>query len=55
MVGYNAVVLSDQKPMTTLYDAKRFIGKQFTRQELQDESTRYPFKVLFLIILYDGN
>jgi len=30
-----------------IYDAKRFIGKNFTQEELQQEVSRYPFEVSF--------
>ncbi|KAG9474581.1 hypothetical protein GDO78_004725, partial [Eleutherodactylus coqui] len=43
-VGYEALELADANPENTVYDAKRFIGKTFTREELQRESERYPFK-----------
>ncbi|KAG9461929.1 hypothetical protein GDO78_015375, partial [Eleutherodactylus coqui] len=46
-VGYEALELADANPENTVYDAKRFIGKTFTREELQRESERYPFKVLY--------
>ncbi|NXN96690.1 HSP13 protein, partial [Rhinopomastus cyanomelas] len=44
-VGYDALELADSNPQNTIYDAKRFIGKIFTSEELQSESSRYPFKV----------
>ncbi|XP_069060220.1 heat shock 70 kDa protein 13 [Pleurodeles waltl] len=44
--GYEALDLADANPQNTIYDAKRFIGKIFTREELNHESGRYPFKVL---------
>ncbi|XP_069492522.1 heat shock 70 kDa protein 13 [Ambystoma mexicanum] len=45
-VGYDALELADANPMNTIYDAKRFIGKNFTPEELKQESSRYQFKVL---------
>ena len=45
VVGYKAAAYSEQRPQTTLYDAKRFIGTKFTREELTMESRRYPFTV----------
>ncbi|NWZ70706.1 HSP13 protein, partial [Acrocephalus arundinaceus] len=44
-VGYEGLELADANPQNTIYDAKRFIGKVFTSEELQSESSRYPFKV----------
>jgi len=45
LVGYKAVLQSNHNPTNTLYDAKRFIGKQFTADELKSEASHYPFKV----------
>ena len=45
MVGYKAVAQADHNPQNTVYDAKRFIGKHFTKEELVAERARYPFKV----------
>lgn len=44
-VGYESVELADSNPQNTIYDAKRFIGKIFTPEELEAEIGRYPFKV----------
>ncbi|NXE47615.1 HSP13 protein, partial [Casuarius casuarius] len=44
-VGYNGLELADSNPQNTIYDAKRFIGKIFTPEELRSESSRYPFKI----------
>lgn len=44
-VGYDGLELADANPQNTIYDAKRFIGKIFTSEELKSESSRYPFKV----------
>ncbi|NWI58940.1 HSP13 protein, partial [Calyptomena viridis] len=44
-VGYDGLELADANPQNTIYDAKRFIGKIFTPEELKSESTRYPFKI----------
>jgi stress 70 protein chaperone microsome-associated 60kDa protein len=48
-VGYEAVAQADHNPTNTLYDAKRFIGKQFTPEEFHAETQRYPFKVISVI------
>ncbi|NWW81815.1 HSP13 protein, partial [Climacteris rufus] len=45
-VGYDGLELADANPQNTIYDAKRFIGKIFTSEELQSESSRYPFKIV---------
>ncbi|XP_050397553.1 heat shock 70 kDa protein 13 [Patella vulgata] len=45
LVGYEAVAQSEHNPKNTLYDAKRFIGKVFTKQEIQTLQKRYPFKL----------
>lgn len=45
--GYEALELADSNTQNTIYDAKRFIGKIFTPEELERESDRYPFKVLY--------
>ncbi|XP_004588670.2 heat shock 70 kDa protein 13 isoform X1 [Ochotona princeps] len=45
-VGYESLELADSNPQNTIYDAKRFIGKVFTPEELEAEVGRYPFKVL---------
>ncbi|XP_025907432.1 heat shock 70 kDa protein 13 [Nothoprocta perdicaria] len=45
-VGYDGLELADSNPQNTIYDAKRFIGKIFTPDELKSESSRYPFKIL---------
>ncbi|CAN2387638.1 ATP binding, partial [Pristimantis euphronides] len=46
-VGYEGLELADSNPQNTIYDAKRFIGKVFSHEELEKESERYPFKVLY--------
>lgn len=43
--GHEAVDLADSNPQNTIYDAKRFIGKIFEPEVLEQESARYPFKV----------
>ncbi|NXC20823.1 HSP13 protein, partial [Corythaeola cristata] len=44
-IGYDGLELADSNPQNTIYDAKRFIGKIFTSEELKNESSRYPFKI----------
>ncbi|XP_031716537.1 heat shock 70 kDa protein 13 [Anarrhichthys ocellatus] len=44
--GHEAVDLADSNPQNTVYDAKRFIGKIFEPEVLEQESARYPFKVI---------
>nr|WDA43027.1 HSPA13 [Rana amurensis] len=45
-VGYEGLELADANPHNTIYDAKRFIGKIFSPEELEKESDRYQFKVV---------
>ncbi|XP_043928089.1 heat shock 70 kDa protein 13 [Protopterus annectens] len=45
-IGHEAADFADANPQNTIYDAKRFIGKLFTPEELMLESSRYPFKVI---------
>lgn len=45
LVGYEAVEVADSHPENTIYDAKRFIGKIFQPEDLEQEIARYPFKV----------
>ncbi|XP_063299171.1 heat shock 70 kDa protein 13 [Pelobates fuscus] len=45
-VGYDGLEFADSNPQNTIYDAKRYIGKIFNTEELEKESSRYPFKVL---------
>ncbi|KAK1199756.1 HSP13 protein, partial [Pygoscelis papua] len=45
-IGYDGLELADSNPQNTIYDAKRFIGKIFTSEELKSESSRYPFKIV---------
>ncbi|XP_046891327.1 heat shock 70 kDa protein 13 [Hypomesus transpacificus] len=46
LVGHDAQDLADSNPQNTIYDAKRFIGKLFEQELLEQESARYPFKVI---------
>lgn len=46
LVGHEAQDLADSNPQNTIYDAKRFIGKLFSSEILEQESARYPFKVI---------
>ncbi|XP_057694899.1 heat shock 70 kDa protein 13 [Corythoichthys intestinalis] len=45
LAGHDAVDVADINPRNTIYDAKRFIGKIFDPRLLEQESSRYPFKV----------
>lgn len=45
LVGYKAVSQSEHNPKNTIYDAKRFIGKKYTAEELTQAQKRYPFKL----------
>lgn len=46
LAGHEAADLADRNPQNTIYDAKRFIGKIFELEVLEQESIRYPFKVI---------
>uniref|UniRef100_A0AAY5K2E9 Heat shock 70 kDa protein 13 n=1 Tax=Esox lucius TaxID=8010 RepID=A0AAY5K2E9_ESOLU len=46
LVGHEGQNLADTNPQNTIYDAKRFIGKIFQPDLLEQESARYPFKVI---------
>ncbi|XP_077579207.1 heat shock 70 kDa protein 13 [Stigmatopora nigra] len=46
LAGHDAVDVADINPRNTIYDAKRFIGKIFDSHMLEQESSRYPFKVI---------
>uniref|UniRef100_A0A2C9JJS8 Heat shock 70 kDa protein 13 n=1 Tax=Biomphalaria glabrata TaxID=6526 RepID=A0A2C9JJS8_BIOGL len=45
LVGYRAVAQAEHNPSNTLYDAKRFIGKTFTKDQLAEAQKQYPFKL----------
>uniref|UniRef100_A0A3B5KUI4 Uncharacterized protein n=1 Tax=Xiphophorus couchianus TaxID=32473 RepID=A0A3B5KUI4_9TELE len=45
LAGYEAMDVADSNPQNTVYDAKRFIGKIFESDVLEQESARYPFQV----------
>lgn len=51
-VGYEGMELADANPQNTIYDAKRFIGKIFSPEELEKESDRYQFKVRLYTALH---
>ncbi|XP_005815036.2 heat shock 70 kDa protein 13 [Xiphophorus maculatus] len=46
LAGYEAMDVADSNPQNTVYDAKRFIGKIFESDVLEQESARYPFQVV---------
>lgn len=46
LAGHEAMDLADSNPQNTIYDAKRFIGKVFEPDLLEQESARYPFQVV---------
>lgn len=45
LVGYKAVAQAEHNHQNTLYDAKRFIGKKFSRDELDEAQKQYAFKL----------
>jgi stress 70 chaperone-associated protein len=46
LVGHDAVAQAEHNPAGTIYDAKRFIGKQFSKEEFAVEAKRYPFQIV---------
>lgn len=62
LVGHDAADVADRHPESTIYDAKRFIGKRFEPEALERESARYPFKVIsnngsvqFVVVTANGS
>ena len=49
LVGHPAVALTDQRPNDLALEIKRFVGKQFYPEILQDN--RYPPEVLLGLII----
>jgi stress 70 chaperone-associated protein len=45
VVGYAAAEQAEKNSKNTIYDAKRFIGKHFAKDELAAEASRYAFEV----------
>ena len=45
VVGYAAAAQAEHNAANTIYDAKRFIGKHFSKDELASEAKRYAFEV----------
>lgn len=45
IVGYKAVAQAEHNHKNTLYDAKRFIGKKFSQEELREAQKQYAFKL----------
>ena len=46
LVGQKALDQAELNPLSTIYDAKRFIGKKFTNKELEKMKNRYQFKIV---------
>ena len=44
-MGYRAEAQAEHNPLNTVYDAKRFIGKKYSAEELQEAQKQYAFKV----------
>ena len=62
LVGHRAVAQAELNPKLTIYDAKRFIGKKFTKQELSNVAHLYEFEITLneegharFVIERDGN
>lgn len=45
LVGRRALDQAELNPKSTIYDAKRFIGKKFSKEDLQKLSSLYQFKI----------
>ena len=45
LVGKRALDQAELNPKLTIYDAKRFIGKKFSKEDLQKLSSLYQFKI----------
>ena len=45
LVGSRALAQAELKPRSTIYDAKRFIGKKFSKDDLRKLSSLYQFKI----------
>ena len=48
VVGYGAAAQAEKNAANTIYDAKRFIGKRFLKEDLAAEAERYAFQVRLL-------
>lgn len=46
LVGHEALAQVEKNPVNTIYDAKRFIGKKFKKEELLKEAAGYQFKIV---------
>ena len=44
-VGQDALLKGETHPESTIYDAKRFIGRNFSDSELKELASLYPFKI----------
>ena len=45
LVGYDALAQEEHNPKNTVYDAKRFIGKVYTKKEMAEAQKQYAFRV----------
>ncbi|GFO25767.1 heat shock 70 kda protein 13 [Plakobranchus ocellatus] len=45
LVGYEALAQAEHNPSNTLYDAKRFIGRTFSKEEIEKAQKQYSFKL----------
>ena len=48
LVGNTALAQAELKPRSTIYDAKRFTGKKFSKDDLRKLSTLYQFRVTLM-------
>lgn len=50
LTGRAAVAQAESRPLSTIYDAKRFIGKKLSEEELAEAQKRYPFQVRVMTV-----
>ena len=48
LVGNRALAQAELKPRSSIYDAKRFTGKKFSKDDLRKLSTLYQFRVTLM-------
>lgn len=46
LVGNNALMAMNKNSANTIYDSKRFIGKRFSEESVQNIKNNYPFKIV---------
>ena len=48
LVGNRALAQAELKPRSSIYDAKRFTGKKFSKDDLRKLSTLYQFRITLM-------